>query len=283
MDSTVFIKKLCKNKIKLEELDTLEINYDIYDSININYFIENYQCNEDVDDILILLNGLKNIGFKFTQSHFESYLADGKFEDIIDWYMDLGNEFNEDHFILDAAYSIEKEDCLLEALLQRNFNPNFEGIDIFWFDGHYDGGYESCCKTYYLLLKYGYKFQNPLMFCMLVGSISCMFKERFEFDIEEFFNFPEIKKYMEMEYIEIKDEHLREFLKLEYFHKCENLDQYFQDLGFMNNPTIKWPKIIITIDKYVKNEVDIHSYGTNKLEDFQYAFIGFEEYNNFKK
>ena len=61
---------------------------------------------------------------------------------------------------------------------------------------------------------------------MLVGSISCMFKERFEFDIEEFFNFPEIKKYMEMEYIEIKDEHLREFLKLEYFHKCENLDQY---------------------------------------------------------
>jgi hypothetical protein len=278
MDYKEVIKSLIsKKKIHLDDLIGLSIKYKRNIEYDLKSFILEYQkynLGESEEDILKLLNGLLKNGYKFDKSYFFDFLEFGAGDNIIDWYINLGDEYKDNNALLYAAYAIESYENTLEPLLIRGFDPNFKEMDGVWFNGHYDGGYESCVNTYYLLLKYGYKFQNPITFCFLMRYVSKEFLN-IKYDVNKFFKFPEIQKYMKLEYIEITEEHAQQFMEVNNICRDEFIEGVLYTFGYYKNTFTKYPNIIINIDNYTLDDYNKEMQRNEKY--LKYPLIGFND------
>jgi hypothetical protein len=291
MDYKKIIKKIFKKKITLEELKKIEIkvNFKFNHTItcDIDRFIKEYQhcINNNEENIIKLFNALVEMGFEFKSEHFSHHLEHGLYDEVTKWYLELDDKFRDNKYLLDAIYGIQGARCYgnpLRCLLSNDFNPNLvEAMDYFWYQYNFDGGcHESCYKCYELLLEHGYKFSNPLVICDILSDLSLLINRYaplrssyIDIDLDKFINFTEIQKYLKMEYIEIKKEHIQQFVNLGY---KENYDLVIKDivneLGFGKNNFIKWPNIIINIDNYKKNDMN-----RNHTAIFKYPLIGFND------
>lgn len=210
--------KILKNKITLKEL---------HDYTDMDRFIEEYQhcINNNEEDIIELFDALVNIGFYFKPGHFSHHLEHGLYNKVTEWYLEQDEKFRDNNFLLDAMYGIEGDECYgypLRCLLSNGFNPNLvESMDHFWYYQESIGNSrELLFEHYELLLEYGYIFSNPLVVCDILTFFSFIIKEEplqsIYIDPKKFMDFPEIKKYMEMDYIEIKEEHVQQIVEYGY-------------------------------------------------------------------
>lgn len=283
MDYRDLLEKINNNKICIKELLQIKINYENNNDLNLIDFIKEYQnYNNKPEDILELLDGLDMIRFEFTEELFSDHLINGLHDDVTLWYI---NKFSNNKFLVDAALSIEAYRGYgfpLKILLSNGFNPNFSGVDWFYFKGHYDGGREVCFEVYDLFFDYGYKFSNPLTFYVLTSHISYEIKQNLplkltnssiKLDIKKFLDQNEMKKWLQMDLIEIKESDLQNFLELGYYSSREQIiTELIDEICFIKNKFIKWPNILLNIDNYSPNNKN-----RDDTNNYKYPLIGFND------
>lgn len=288
MEYKILLDKIIKNKISIGELEKIKINYNKYENLDLIDFIKEYQnYNNKADNILELLDGLDRIGYKFNDELFSNHLINGLNDEVTIWYINKfppNDKFQDNNkFLIDASLSIEAYRGYgfpLKILLSNGFNPNFNGIDWFYFKGHYDGGQEVCFEAYDLFFKYGYKFSNPLMFYVLISKISYEIEPNpplrlanslIQIDIQKFMEYDEIKKWLQMNIIVINESDLQNFLDLKYYNSRDQIiNELINEICFIKNKFIKWPNILLNFDNYKPDQMD-----RSNINMCKYPLIGF--------
>jgi len=285
MDYNEFIEKIKNKKISLNEISKKIICYKD-NNLTLKEFIIQYQnYNNNPDKILELLDGLDILKYKFDEDLFSAHLTDGLNDEITLWYMQKFPSNNK--LLLDATLSIEAYRGYgfpLKTLLSNGYKPNFEGIDRFFFKGHYDGGREMCYECYYLFLEHGYKFTNPLVFYCLFMEISYSIDSKnqnklkfknssIRIDLEKLMNFDEVKKWFDTNPIIINEEHLQNFLDLGYYDSREKIiEELVNEMGFIKNKFIIWPNVIINFSNYTCEHMD-----RSQTDICKYPLIGYND------
>lgn len=280
MKYKLLVKKIINKQILIEDLLKIKILYEDKISYGIDDFIKKYQhcINSNEDEILILFQALNNLGFNFTEDHFTHHLIHGLYDKVTEWYINSNAKFRKNEFLIYAAMGTQGARCYgfpLKCLLTNGFAPNFESIDLFWYHGFNDGSKNCCIECYELLLNYGYKFSNPLVVCDILSYISFLIipeppLNSYEININLLYH-KEIIKYFNMDFIEIKEEHIQKFIELKYYSKRENIfDDVINNLCWKKNKFFKWPNVIININDYTRtNNIDTKIY--------KYPKIGFDD------
>ena len=284
MNYTELIDKIVNKKILLNELANIKIDYLEYNNLDIKDFIKEYQSYlNNSSKIVKLLDGLDGINFQFTEDLFSNHLANGLHDEITLWYI---KKFpNDNRFLIDAPLSIEAYRAYgfpLKTLLSNGFEPNFEGIDWFFFKGNYEAGKEMCLECYYLLLAHGYKFSNPLVFYSLFTFISYQIKPEYPYqfkkssipiDLEKFMGLEQVNKWFQTDPIVITESHLQNFLDLKYYNSREQIiEELVNELGFIKNKFIKWPNVILNLHNYNSDQMD-----RTQLDICKYPLIGLDD------